>query len=310
MKKVLVLGSSGYIGSRLMFDYVNLYDVCGVDAGWFGDYNLTKSVQDFNDLSVDFIQKFDAVILLAGHSSVKMCERDLKSAYNNNVRNFLNLIEKINENQKLIYASSSSVYGMVGSNSVNEEYRHFIPHNDYDVTKHFIDTISQRSNVQYYGLRFGTVNGFSPKVRNDVMINSMVYSSIKSGEIKLYIKDITRPILGISDLSKAIRKIIENENWELKGLYNLASFSDTAENIAYGVSKVTGAPVVFYESDPTNIKNAKLETKCYDFDIDCSKFCKAFNFKFEETIETIAKSLVDNFTNIQFSNRSENKKYE
>ena len=141
----------------------------------------------------------------------------------------------------------------------------------------------------------------------------MTYSAINNKEIKLYIKDITRPILGINDLSRAIFKIVENKDPSLKGIYNLASFSNTAENIALGVSKVTNAEVINYDSDPNNIKNVKLETKCYDFDIDCNKFITNFNFKFNETIETIALSILENFEDygvIEFTNRSEQKKYE
>ena len=313
MQKVLIIGGSGYIGSRLTLDYKGSCNLKRVDLGWYGLYSDDNIVEDYRNLTTEFIQSFDSIILLAGHSSVKMCEGNFNSAYKNNVENFIGLINKMTNKQKLIYASSSSVYGMVGSSKVAEDYTDFIPYNDYDVTKHFIDVISQRSDIEFYGLRFGTVNGFSPRVRSDIMINSMTYSAINNKEIKLYIKDITRPILGINDLSRAIFKIVENKDPSLKGIYNLASFSNTAENIALGVSKVTNAEVINYDSDPNNIKNVKLETKCYDFDIDCNKFITNFNFKFNETIETIALSILENFEDygvIEFTNRSEQKKYE
>jgi nucleoside-diphosphate-sugar epimerase len=211
--------------------------------------------------------------------------------------------------QKIIYASSSSVYGLVGSNIVDETYTSFQPHNHYDVTKYMIDLLVQRHNIEYYGLRFGTVNGYSPNVRNDIMINSMTYSAMVEGHIKLYIKDIIRPILGIKDLSLAIKTIIDNEN-DYRGIYNLASFSDTAENIARDVSYVTGKPIKEYDVDPTNIINSKLQTKCYDFNIDCSKFIKKYNFTFKDTSKSITQDLIDNFTKIKFSNRNTQINYE
>ncbi len=308
-KKVLLIGSNGYIGSFLLSYLSDKFDVSGIDLGWFNSLTTKEQQLDYNTLSEQFIQSFDSIILLAGHSSVKMCERDMTSSFNNNIKNFQNLLNKMNCRQKLIYASSSSVYGMVGTSRVSEDYSSFIPHNNYDVTKHIIDSLAQRSEIEYYGLRFGTVNGYSPNTRSDVMINSMVYSAMTNNEIKLYIKDVMRPILGLNDLSRAVDVILDNST-NLKGLYNLASFSNTAENIAKEVSRITKVPITHYTSDPNNIKNAKLETKCYNFDIDCTKFKNTFNFAFYDTLESLTENLILRFSKINFSDRSSNKKYE
>lgn len=309
MQKVLIIGGNGYIGSRLLNNYKNLYDLTAVDICWYNDPADNIIKEDYKNFSKDFYKKFDAIILLAAHSSVKMCEGPLSSAFNNNVVNFINLFSKLNSNQKIIYASSSSVYGDVGVKTVTEEYDSFLPHNHYDITKHINDLYAPRFDAQYYGLRFGTVNGYSKIVRNDVMINSMVYSGIVNKEIKLYIKDIVRPILGIGDLSRAIKNILDSTE-DNRGIYNLASFNSTAEEIANQVSSTIGIPVVEYKTDPSNITNSKLQTKCYNFSIDSTKFEKTFNFKFNETIKSISEELVKNFNNIKFTSRNEFKHYE
>jgi len=310
MKKILLIGGNGYIGSRLYYDYSNHYDITILDSCWFNPPIISSTIiEDYNNLSQEFYTQFDIIILLAAHSSVKMCEGPIINAYNNNVRNFINLLSKLNSNQKFIYASSSSVYGDVGSNKVDENYHQFIPHNHYDITKHIIDLYAPKFDISYYGLRFGTVNGYSPILRNDVMINSMVYNGIKNKEIKLYIKDIIRPILGINDLSRAIKNIIDTKE-DHKGIYNLSSFDGTAEWIANKVSKVLDIPVVEYKIDPNNITNSKLQTKCYNFSIDSSKFMNTFDFKFNETVENITGDLVSNFDNMTFTSRNEFKQYE
>lgn len=309
MKKVLIIGGNGYVGSRLIKDYKNDYDITNIDLCWYDKPINECNIIDFNNLTEKTLQKFDVVILLAGHSSVKMCEGPLLSVYNNNVRNFVHLASKLNPNQKFIYASSSSVYGNAGEVVVDENYHGFVPHNHYDITKHIIDLYAPKFNTQYYGLRFGTVNGYSPIVRNDVMINSMVYSALTEGEIKLYIKNILRPILGISDLSRAIKTIIDTEE-DHRGIYNLASFNSTSGDIAYGVSKVTGIEVKEYEADPHNITNSKLQTKSYNFSIKCDKFKNTFGFEFKETIESITQELLTNYNNIIFTSRNQFKDYE
>jgi nucleoside-diphosphate-sugar epimerase len=211
MKKILLIGGNGYIGNRLYKDHSSYYDIVSVDDCWFDNPLFPIIKADFNELTEGFLSSFDVIILLAGHSSVKMCEGPLLGAYDNNIRNFVKLASKLKPNQKFIYASSSSVYGNAGELVVDETYNGFIPHNHYDITKHVIDLYAPKFDTQYYGLRFGTVNGYSPIVRNDVMINSMTYNAIKDKEIKLYVKDILRPILGISDLSRAIKCIIDAE---------------------------------------------------------------------------------------------------
>tara|TARA_R110001583_G_scaffold94110_2_gene237507 strand:- start:629 stop:1594 length:966 start_codon:yes stop_codon:yes gene_type:complete len=305
MKKILLIGSNGYIGTLLYKKLNEIYDITCIDDCWFDPpSNKVDTIKkDFNSLKKDFIQKYDVVILLAGHSSVKMCEGEFSNAFNNNVTNFINLLQKLNKNQKFIYASSSSVYGSVGGKTVSEKYYGFKPYNQYDISKHTIDLYAEKSDIEYYGLRFGTVCGYSPTMRNDVMINAMTCSAIEDNEIKLYIKNIMRPVLGINDLCRAIKSIIECKE-DKRGLYNLASFNKTAEQIAYEVSEVTKIPVVEYEADPTQINNQKSQTKCYNFSISTKKFKKEFNFQFNESVESITKSIIDNYSKIKLTTRN------
>jgi len=237
-----------------------------------------------------------------------MSEGGLNSCFNNNVRNFIDLLEKLDKH-KLIYASSSSVYGSVGGKTVNEKYFGFEPYNQYDISKHVADLYAQKSDVEYYALRFGTVNGYSPFLRSDVMINAMVNSAIVNGHIKLYIKDTMRPILGINDLCEAVRYILASGE-DKRGLYNLASFNKTAEQIAYEVANVMGVEVKEFEADPTQIKNTKNQTKAYNFSISTLKFRKAFGFKFKDTVEGLATELRDNWNEMKKTDRSKVINYE
>ena len=307
MRKILLIGGNGYIGSFLHLNLKDRYDVKVVDINWFND---NDDDFDFKNLDSEYIKGFDSVILLAGHSSVKMCDTDMMSSFNNNIDNFIKLVSKLNKNQKFIYASSSSVYGHTGNSVVDETYKVFEPNNYYDLSKQVIDMYMTINDINYYGLRFGTVNGWSPRLRSDIMINAMVNSAKTDGHIKLYIKDIMRPILGIKDLCRAIESII-NCDVDKRGIYNLASFNNTSEGIANGVSSIMNMPVIEYNVlDLEKITNVKLQTSAYNFAIDSSKFEKEFNFKFNESIESITKSLIDGFDNCDKTNRNIIKKYE
>jgi len=107
MKKTLIIGGCGYIGSRL-FNFLKRkdYDVTSLDLELFGNPNIPNTKANYDVLTKEDIARFDNVILLAGHSSVKMCESNMIGCFRNNVQYFVELLSKISENQKFIYASS------------------------------------------------------------------------------------------------------------------------------------------------------------------------------------------------------------
>ena len=97
MEKVLIIGGCGYIGSRLhQYLLSQGMDITSVDLRWFGSFTNFYSVeQDFSELEKGFLAQFKTVILLAGHSSVKMCASNMRSTFNNNVVNFIALLDKL-----------------------------------------------------------------------------------------------------------------------------------------------------------------------------------------------------------------------
>jgi UDP-glucuronate 4-epimerase len=306
MSNILIIGNEGYVGSYLTQMLNKDYKVDGIDLCWFNNIYDSTIKADYNTISKEFLYDFDVVILLAGHSSVKMCEGDIIYPHNNNVNNFINLLSKIesikeHKRIKFVYASSSSVYGNVSNEIHSEDSLLFKPINNYDCTKYIIDNYAQLSSVEYYGLRFGTINGFSPILRTDIMINSMLSNGFANGYIKLFLKEIFRPILGIQDLYKGIISIIE-ESEDKRGIYNMASFNMSAGEIANEVSRITGIPII-EEINPNN-------PSIYNFSINSEKFKKSFNFEFTQTVESIVESIMLQKGNFIETNRNEKKYYE
>ena len=299
-KKILVIGGNGYIGSRLIHDLQYIHDVQSVDVCWFGKNLGFSNEIDYNLLTTDYVAKFDVIILLAGHSSVKMCIGDINSSWRNNVSNFTTLVNKLDKAQLLIYASSGSVYGITNEPLSEDINITFKPINNYDLTKYTLDLNAQKFIAEGYnivGLRFGTVNGWSPNVREELMINSMTKRAIESNILTVNNIDIQRPILGITDLIRAVKAIIDTPKF---GIYNLASFSDTVENISSTVSQVLHSNIQY----TTDIPNA------YNFLMNVSKFKTDYNFTFEDNTTSIISELVDKIDTVIFSNRNQYKTYE
>lgn len=302
---ILIIGGCGYIGSALFSNLKLKYNIDTLDLEWFGNFSNHKNIKlDYRNLKESDLQKYDAVILLAAHSSVKMCSGNFSYAFSNNVSNFISLLSKIgnmSKRIKLIYASSSSVYGNTKSKIALENEVNFYPHNNYDIVKYMADLAAERHNIEYYGLRFGTVNGYSPAMRDDIMINSMISSAKKNNCIRLYGGSTYRPILGINDLCLAVSKILDNSK-DFRGFYNLASFNTTAKEVAGVVSKIMNIPVNEVE-DPTN-------TSVYSFSISTKKFEETFDFKFKDTVDSICSGIINNYDSINLTNRAYSINYE
>lgn len=154
-----------------------------------------------------------------------------------------------------------------------------------------------RAGYTIIGLRFGTVNGWSPHTREELMINSMTKKALYDGEILINNKTISRPILGIKDISHAVKEIIDNP---IAGVYNLSSFSETVENISVYVGNLLNAKI----QETSNISGS------YDFTMNTDKFKSTYNFEFKESINTIVDEISNKFEKTEFSNRNKFIKYE
>ena len=285
--KITIIGGCGYIGSKLFLYLKDRHVVNTIDTEWFGN------TVNPNNLCIDYTltdkcvhQDCDVIILLAGHSSVPMCINNRMESFKNNVQNFVQLLGRIEGTKtKLIYASSSSIYGDTKNRSVNEEWRPLGPKNYYDLQKQEIDFYASLSDVEFYGLRLGTVNGWSPNLRVDIMLNQMYRSAVAEEHICVFNKEIFRPILGIEDLCRAVDVIIDGGDH--RGIYNLASFNTSVKQLSERLS--------------ATFRNVEIidkgNTPSYNFSIDTSKFQDTYNFKFTESVESIVQSLKDGWDN-------------
>lgn len=305
---ILVIGGAGYIGSRLIQHLMPEYKVSSFDFCKFSDCMFANEKRDYATIQRSDLQDFATVILLAGHSSVRMCDGLPSGVMKNNVLNFVRLVDLLNEDQTLIYASSASVYGNCKQDQASENTPFDLPYNMYDMTKQAIDSYAISSKFltrRIFGFRFGTVNGYSPILRDDVMLNAMTSAAWNEGKVNLYSANTRRSILGIGDLCRATTTVLQS-NRANGGIYNLCSFTSTSGQMANAVSESFGVPVnhVVVSDAAVAGKNEKLVSSKYDFSLDCSKFCRDFDFSFSETIQTILLELDSHRGQMLHTNRN------
>lgn len=265
MSKTVIIGGNGYIGSALQ----KHIKTDTIDIKEFKYWRTCK----WN------IEEYDTIILLAGHSSMPMGRDDPTGAWYNNVENFNLLLRRLRDDQRLIYASSGSVYNGIKARPT-EDCAEFRPMNMYDLSKYTIDQLAILADKHTYGLRFVTVNGWSPTLRIDLMLNKMVEDAKTKGVVTIKNAQLTRPLLGVQDLCRAVKTIV-NSKKDFRGIYNLCSFDGhTIREYAEAVTAMYGGRIEDLGDEPH-----------YVYGADTSKFREVYNFEFKETLESILKSL-------------------
>ena len=237
--KILVGGGGGFIGSVLVpLLQEHGYDVNVIDLFWFGN-NLPKDTSitegDLLNVQVDDLREYEQIIFLAGLSNDPMAEYSPSRNFveNGALPSYLAFMAKKAGVRRFIYASSCSVYGY----TVDELYDEEAP-----VTCAYPYGISklqgergvlqlQDESFSAIALRQGTVCGYSPRTRFDLIVNTMFKCAIADGKVTVNNPSIWRPILDVRDTSAAFLRAVQAD-YGISGVFNVALDNFTVGQIA------------------------------------------------------------------------------
>jgi UDP-glucose 4-epimerase len=251
LQKILLIGGCGYIGSYLYQRLINEgFKVTVVDQLKRGNpLGLTVIQDDYTNLQDDFLSQFSTVLWFGGHSSVSQSMTDPDGAVANNCLNLFAFAKRLPVSTKLIYASTGSLYSTKSTTVVpaSENNLTSIPsHNAYDISKFAFDYLAKTFLSNFYALRMGTLAGFSPNLRPELVFNAMNIAAVTTGRLHLKNSDSYRTILFLSDLWALVRKLLTTQ--QQPGFYNAGSFSFKMGELAQVVSTTWNSQVM-YEGD-------------------------------------------------------------
>ncbi|MBF0553505.1 MAG: SDR family oxidoreductase [Nitrospirae bacterium] len=257
--KIILAGGAGYIGSvltPLLMDYG--YEVKVIDRCWFGNYlpegtNLVN--KNLFDCTREDFAGYDQFIFLAGLSNDPMAEFSPSKNFIHNAAlpAYLAFEAKKAGIKRYIYASSCSVYGY----TVDQLYTEVSPvicGYPYGISKlQGEQGVLQLNDDKFsvISLRQGTICGFSPRMRMDLIVNTMFKTSMTEGRVTINNPSIWRPILDIRDAASAYIRSIQ-AYYSISGVFNIASDNYTVGQVG---------DVVKHESEKQTGKPVKLEIK-------------------------------------------------
>ena len=313
MKKILITGVCGFIGfsfANYLFKNDKKIKIFGIDN--LNNYyspklkicrlNILKKNKNFifnkidisnNKLLNKIFKKnsFDLIIHFAAQAGIRYSISNPDKYIKYNTVGFFNILNncRIYKIKKIIYASSSSVYGENNNYPSKENYI-LKPNNLYSLTKknneEMAQLFSNYYNLNLIGLRFFTI--FGEWGRPDMMVMKYIKACYnKKKKFYLYNKgNHYRDLTYIEDVNKILAKLI-NKNLKQHKIFNICS------NNPVKITKVIKYINKYLLKKPNVVKINKQQADLFKTHGSNKEINKLINLKKYTNLEVAIKNLVD-----------------
>ena len=231
--KILITGSSGFIGTSFISKFYNDFDIISV----IRDTKKKKKVQIVKKIKVEttliedekiieIIKKHKPTIVLhlANFGSVIDCEKFSDEAFKVNVNGVMNVITGcLQTNAKLIFISSREVYGetLKGLSAEDDTPN---PNNVLGITKllaeNMIRNASNHFDLDYTIIRASNVYGING---NKFVVGKMINSALQKERIVVNGGNQRLNLIHVNDLLNMIKVVIQKKKLSSKQIFNVGS---------------------------------------------------------------------------------------
>jgi nucleoside-diphosphate-sugar epimerase len=249
VKRVLVTGGSGFIGTNLILGLRKKgYEVVNLDRVKSA-LDVRSIVADITDTDFSFLdnEEFDYVVHLAALSSPQRCA-DAKEAYEINVKGTLRFFEKLREKRvkKIIFMSSVVVYSASAISPVAEDGLLDIKQSTYSHTKGMDEKICQefidKHKLPILTFRLSNIYGPYQQWRElPTLVPQIISQAILQKRIEIWNREPIRDWIYVGDVVEAVIKGLESG---YVGIMNLASgVGAPVGEVVEIVSRLSGAEI-------------------------------------------------------------------
>jgi nucleoside-diphosphate-sugar epimerase len=302
MRRILIVGGAGYLGSVLTSKLLERgYAVRILDNFLYGRRALdqippTPALEviegDLRNIHtcVSALDGVHAVVLLAaivGDPASKVRPRETIET-NVIAAQALASACKLQCISRFLYASTCSVYGLGGERlDENAELR---PVSLYSRTKIASEKIILTMGDEYFAptiLRMGTLYGYSPRMRFDLVVNTMTMHAFSERKIRVFGGRQWRPLLSVADAAEVYIRCIEAD---------IACVGNQVFNVGsdeqnYQIEDIAGIIAGNFRGIEVQHDGKSLDVR--DYRVSFRKIREELGFKATDTVEAASRKIYD-----------------
>ena len=223
MKRVLITGGAGYIGSVLTPFLNNLgYHTTVVDNFMYNQTSLANMAQKDNfelifgdvrdeTLMKPLLKKADVVIPLAAIVGAPACDKDPIAASSINKDSVEMLLRNIGQEQQILMPTTNSAYGSGDKDNYCDENSPLNPLSLYAKDKVEIEK-KLMQHPKATSFRLATVFGVSPRMRLDLLVNNFCYRALTDGFVVIFEGHFKRNYIHLVDVCNAFALALNEPN--------------------------------------------------------------------------------------------------
>ncbi len=306
MKNVLITGGAGYIGSILSRNLIQdpfvkklrIFDSLLFKKNFLEHLKenpkfefIHSDIRDYKALG-DALNEADTVIHLAGLVGDPACAVNIHQTIEVNLlasKKLVELCSSKNNIKNFIFASTCSVYGASKDATMLAEDSPISPVSLYGETKKSVEEelLKNKHDFNFTLLRFGTAYGLSPRMRYDLVINSLCQKVFADKKINIFGGNQWRPFVHIEDIAKAIQLVMNEDPAKVAGqIFNVGT---SEEN--YLLSDVGK---LFKQVHPeTEVVNLTENKDPRSYNVSFKKIEHVLNFKNDWDVKKGIKQIMD-----------------
>jgi nucleoside-diphosphate-sugar epimerase len=311
IKKIVVTGGAGYIGSILIpkllakgyevkiYDNLTYTDIGIKDLLENKMLTLVKAdIRDTDSLKEAFFD-MDCIIHLAAISNDPSAELDQDLTKKINYEAYHSIIKEAKAAgiSRFINPSSIGVYGINFDNNVTENDP-VNPLTEYARCKVKSELlIKEQSSADFttVSLRCGTVCGWSPRMRFDLSVNTLTAVALNNKQLTVWGGKQMRPQIHIDDITDFFVTLISIPSEKINGrIFNAAGNNTAVMQIAETIKKVLNNDLELINAPP------REDERSYHVNSDLIK--KELNLFPKKTIENAVEDIVKAYNEKKWAN--------
>ena len=312
---ILIVGGAGYVGSVLIKEMLARgYAVKVFDRMYYGDSGIRDNLEriklvegDVRTMDDTVLDGVEAVINLSGLSNDPTAEYNPKANFDMNTRATERLANlcKAKGVKRFIFASSCSIYDVgIGNDEqdiVLDEEAEVNPKAAYSSSKYQAEKILLSladKNFCPVILRKGTIFGFSPRMRYDLVVNTFLKDALSKGQITIhYGGEMWRPMVDVRDAARAYITCLEAEENKVKGqIFNVVYSNFRISELALRVVEALRGVNVESQLKPDyryqGVRSYRVSGK---------KIKRVLDFTPAVTVEEAVKDMVESIARYRFT---------